>query len=299
MTLKEILEAFEDLNEQETAKVRKGLYIETLKLVQTDIKDIINYLHGLGIKIKYAREIKVGTVPSNEIKEKIDNLRSVDAIDLAIQHPLVLTVNDKCLGMRKRIIKCKQDNVAVKDEEGKYLSFIYEDEEWAKKQASLSQIIDEYDKEHPNKEISNEEKEEKLKKADEIIKEISPVSEPEAPSVIKEIDNEFSFSPDINWDEELKAFDSSMNSTPQNDDDNINLTSLMDNDTPNKEEVEKASQDLSAIEDAKAKLESTKKALRNALDSQIADMNFDVPEEDGELSFGDWNPDEELGRGGR
>lgn len=278
MTLKEKLDAFKDLNEQEIAKVKKGLYIKTLYEVQDDIDNIIEYLNVLGIKIKSANEIKVGTVPLNEIKEKIDNLRSVDAIDLAIQHPLVLTVNDKCLGIRKRIIKCKQDGVKFKDEDGNYLSFIYDDEEWAKKPLTSEQIIDEYDKEHPNKEFSNEEKEANLRKADEILKEINHVSEPEIPNVIDLIDNEFNLNSNNNLDEKI-------NSTLKND----------DNDTPNNEEVEKASQDLSAIEDAKKELENTKKALRDALDAQTLDMNY-APEED--ASIFDWNPDE-LGRGGR
>ncbi len=121
-----------------------------------DVKKILEFLNESGIVLNELRDLRVLSVPLNQIQAKIRNLKDVDALDLARQRPFeVLTLNDGCLTICNRIRTCIQKGINYKDENGNYCSFVWNEHEWNKKKNEVeeAQIVPE--KEEVPKEVAD------------------------------------------------------------------------------------------------------------------------------------------------
>lgn len=277
MTL-EKMGIFDSLNEAEASATKYKIIATDMHYCEENAEEIVNYLKSKGIILTHPIEIRVCTIPLNQIQAKIRNLEDVNALDLAIQRPIVLTSNDSCLAICNRINTCIQDGIEYKDAKGNYYPFIWNKKEWDKKSADIinyarhdsslnvDTIIEDFDKEHPdfNKEIDSKKVEENLKQADVIIgesneKQISDILNNPEESLIETDDlaNEkaFTFGP---IDEDINPVDP-----------NKEAINALDEIQAKREELEKAKKDLT---------ENLREDVNNSLDAELSflDIGEDV-----------------------
>lgn len=128
--LKEKL-ALLSLDEKEKDKV-KGKFWATLSLnTVEELKERINYLKDKNVNIIKANSIKVLNIPIEELAKRFSILEEIHETDLYKVEPLALSFN--VIDIYKKIKYCKQNGISYRSSEGKYESFLFNENEWEKK----------------------------------------------------------------------------------------------------------------------------------------------------------------------
>lgn len=97
------------------------LFAPALSMLDDSFIEVLSYLKEIGIEIKYARDIKLLTVPMNEIQKKYNLLKDISEIELLQKEPKTIAMN--VISIIKRIQYCIQNNIEYKVD-GKYADFI-------------------------------------------------------------------------------------------------------------------------------------------------------------------------------
>lgn len=294
MTLIEKLNAFEDLDEKQK-NIAISKYLNTINLCGDDIKEIIAYLKSKGVNITKAKEIKIGTIALEEIKTKVDNLESIEARDLIVEHPLVLTANDKCLAIRRRIMTCRQENIPYKDENG-YLPLIWSDKAWN----SVANNLNAYKEEK----VEIEKPENTFAKDLETTLSESSIELPDIDAVLSQID----ISPEENYDNadhlidpiDIKEEANKEEEKPVEEEPIIDINDIIDT----RERLQKYKDELinvntnvnTDVDRSNTISMSSNEDYAKELNDTLGNMDFDFLND--ELTFGDPN-DEVLGGGRR
>jgi len=97
------------------------LFAPALSMLDDSFVEVLSFLKEIGIEIKYARDIKLLTVPMNEIQKKYNLLKDISEIELLQKEPKTIAMN--VISIIKRIQYCIQNNIEYKVD-GKYADFI-------------------------------------------------------------------------------------------------------------------------------------------------------------------------------
>ncbi len=137
-SLKEKLDLFKDLSEEEREKV-ENKFMPSLAYVNYDeLEKGLAFLKSQNVYITKAREVKVMTLEN--FAQKFDILREVNATDLYSQNPEALIWD--ALDLFKKIKYCLQSKHEYKNPDGTYKSFLFNAKEWGE-EFSLSNIGEE------------------------------------------------------------------------------------------------------------------------------------------------------------
>lgn len=133
MELIEKLNLLVDLNERER-NIAIKLFLGTIALLdKKEMEDILTYLSSKNVKIKSAKDIKILTIPKDELVKKFDILKEVNADYIYIAHPSLLNIN--VIDIYKRINYCIKNNIEYKESNEMYAPlkpFIFSEKEWQK-----------------------------------------------------------------------------------------------------------------------------------------------------------------------
>ena len=87
---------FANSQKGKTEEEKVSLYFAIFPYIEPNCEETISYLKSNGIVLNKARYISILAKPLDDIKKSVENLRLVDAVDLARQYPLVLNKLDNC-----------------------------------------------------------------------------------------------------------------------------------------------------------------------------------------------------------
>ncbi len=126
--LKDKLDLFTDLSEEERAKV-EDKFMPSLAYVDYDeLKRSLDFLRSQSVYITKAREVKVMTLEN--FAKQFDILHEVNATDLYSQNPEALIWD--ALDLFKKIKYCIQTKHEYRNPDGTYKSFLFDTKEWGK-----------------------------------------------------------------------------------------------------------------------------------------------------------------------
>lgn len=136
-SLKDKLDLFTDLSEEERAKV-EDKFMPALAYVDYDeLQRSLDFLRTQNVYITKAREIKVMTLEN--FTKKFDILNEVNATDLYSQNPEGLMWD--ALDLFKKIKYCIQTKHEYKNPDGTYKNFLFDTKEWGKEFSQATEEV--------------------------------------------------------------------------------------------------------------------------------------------------------------
>ncbi len=141
-SLKDKLDLFTDLNEEERAKVEDKFMPSLAYIDYDELERSLDYLRTQNVYITKAREVKVMTLEN--FAKKFDILNEVNATDIYSQNPEALMWD--ALDLFKKIKYCIQTKHEYKNPDGTYKNFLFDTKEWGQE---FSQATEEVKVEEP------------------------------------------------------------------------------------------------------------------------------------------------------